>query len=216
MMTPIKFCGLMRATDAHAAADAGATWGGVIFAPGGPRQIQPGAVDAIFGDTGLRRVGVFVNEMPERVLAIAEEAGLGVVQLHGEESPEMAASLRATLGLRGIEVWKAIRPRTGQEFADEAARYADSVDGLVIDGWSAKGHGGMGASFPWHEVAAHRAALPAGLRIVVAGGLTPANVAEVISILHPDAVDVSSGVEQSPGVKDAGKIRDFAAAVRAA
>ncbi|MDR0788456.1 MAG: phosphoribosylanthranilate isomerase [Gemmatimonadota bacterium] len=212
-MTVMKFCGLTRSVDARVAEEAGAGYGGVILAPGGLRTVDPGTVTEIFSASALRRVGVFVNEPPARVAALAREIPLNVVQLHGEESPAEVAALRRELGRHGIAVWKAIRPRSGKEFLTESNRYAGSVDGLVMDGWSPRAHGGTGATFPWHEVAAHRATLPADLHIIVAGGLTPANVAEVISILHPDVVDVSSGVELSPGVKDPEKIRAFALAV---
>jgi phosphoribosylanthranilate isomerase len=213
----MKFCGLTRPDDALAAAAAGATYGGVILAPGGPRTVDPAAVPGIFGDSGLRRVGVFVNETPERVAEAIAVAGLSGVQLHGEESPEAVAAIRAALGPEtGVEVWKGIRPRSGEEFAAEAARYAGVVDGILVDGWSAKGRGGTGTSFPWQEVAARRSEFPAGLRLIVAGGLNPANVGEAIALFDPDVVDVASGAELSPGVKDPQKIRDFADAVSGA
>ena len=90
------------------------------------------------------------------------------------------------------------------------------VVGLHLDGWSERGRGGTGTRFPWEEVAGHRAALAADVRLIVAGGLRPDNVAQVISLLTPDIVDVSSGVESAPGVKDPESIRRFAEVVRAA
>lgn len=217
MAVAMKFCGLTRSFDARAAAAAGAVFGGVILAPGGPRTVEPASVPAIFGDSGLRRVGVFVNETPEKVARAVSIAGLSVVQLHGDESPDVVAAVRAALAPGGeVEIWKGIRPRSGEEFVTQAVRYADVADGILVDGWSAKGRGGTGTSFPWHEVAARRAAFPVGLRLIVAGGLHPANVAEAIALLGPDVVDVASGVELSPGVKDPQRIVDFAAAVSGA
>lgn len=213
MSLAIKICGLTRPADAVAAAEAGATYGGVILAPDSPRTVTPVAVPGIFSGTSLRRCGVFINESPGRILELVAELGLGVVQLHGDESPETTARLRDSIG---VKVWKAIRPRTGDEFAAEASRFGDAVDGLLLDGWSEKARGGTGTPFPWHEVAARRADLRPGVELIVAGGLTPANVAEVIVVLAPDVVDVSSGVESAPGVKDPITIREFADAVRGA
>jgi phosphoribosylanthranilate isomerase len=124
----------------------------------------------------------------------ARTAGLHVLQLHGDERPEMAAALRA----RGWTVWKALRPRTGDEFAAGGPRWAGAVDALLLDGFSHAARGGTGASFPWAEIAARRDALPDGVALVAAGGLRPENVAEAAAILRPRVVDVSSGVESAP------------------
>ncbi|HEX2202828.1 MAG TPA: phosphoribosylanthranilate isomerase [Longimicrobium sp.] len=207
----VKVCGLMRAGDAAVAADAGAAYLGVILAPGFRRTVTPEAARAIFGDLPARRVGVFVDAAPDVVLAAAAAAGLHVVQLHGDEPPEAADALRAA----GYEVWKAVRARSGADFGAAAARYGASVDALLVDGYSPAAHGGTGTRFPWHEVAALRDLLPEGVALVAAGGLNPGNVAEAASLLRPHAVDVSSGVESAPGVKDADAVRAFAAAVRA-
>lgn len=207
----IKICGLTRADDATVAAEAGARFGGVILAPGSPRTVPVDQVPGIFGDTRLTRCAVFVNESPESIAAIVREYGFGVVQLHGDESPAAAASIREDTG---VEVWKAIRPRSSTEFAREADRYAGVVDGLLLDGWSAEARGGTGTRFPWAAVALERDRLDSDLRLAVAGGLRPDNVAEVIELLAPDVVDVSSGVEHSPGIKDPDLIRRFAEATR--
>jgi hypothetical protein len=99
----------------------------------------------------------------------------------------------------GVHRLEGVRPRTADEFAAAARRYAGAVDALLVDGWSPVDHGGTGTRFPWAEVAAHRGALPPGTRLVAAGGLTPANVGEAVRVPPPYAVDVSSGVEDSPG-----------------
>lgn len=209
----IKICGLTRPEDARAAAAAGATYGGVILAPNSPRTVHPERVSGIFADTPLLRCGVFVNESRERLVELAAALRLGVLQLHGDETPELVAAVRAG---SGGEVWKVVRPRTGDEFARAIEVYAGVADGLMLDGWSAAARGGTGTRFPWHEVAAYRDRLPPGTRLIVAGGLGPENVAEVVEILSPDVVDVSSGVEAAPGIKDHDAIRRFADAARGA
>ena len=201
----IKVCGLTRPADARAASEAGASFLGAVLAPGGKRTVTPEVARVIFGDLPARRVGVFVNAGLDELEAAARAAGLHVLQLHGDEPPELAAALRA----RGWTVWKALRPRSGAEFAAEAPRWAGAVDALLLDGFSTAARGGTGASFPWAEVAANRAALPDGASLVAAGGLRPDNVAEAASILRPHVLDVSSGVESAPGIKDEEAIRRF-------
>lgn len=212
-MAAIKICGLTRPEDARAAELAGAFFGGVILASGSPRRVDPDAVQEIFGETSLVRCGVFVNQEPERLFTLVDKLSLHVVQLHGDETPEVAARLRLETG---VETWKAIRPREGEEFSAELDRFADVVDGILLDGWSAAARGGTGVRFPWHAVAEYRHRVPSGVRLGVAGGLSPKNVGEVMAILAPDLVDVSSGVESAPGIKDENLIREFADAVRAA
>jgi phosphoribosylanthranilate isomerase len=206
----VKVCGLMRREDAEAAVAAGAAYLGAILAPGFKRTVTPEAASVIFQDLPAQRVGVFVDAPREDLLAAARAAGVGVLQLHGDEPPELAAELRAL----GFTVWKAVRPRTGDEFAEAAARYASSVDALLVDGFNPAAVGGTGTVFPWHEVAARRAGLPQGVALVAAGGLNPANVAEAARVIRPDVVDVSSGVERALGEKDADAVRGFVAAVR--
>lgn len=210
MSVEAKVCGLVRPEDAAVAAGAGAAYLGVILAPGGKRTVTASAARAIFAELPVQRVGVFVNASADDLMSVARSIGLHVLQLHGEEPPELAASLRDA----GFTVWKALRPRSGAEFAAEAARYAGSADAILLDGFSADARGGTGARFPWEEVAAHRDALPAGIRLIAAGGLNPSNVAEAARILRPDVVDVSSGVESAPGVKDHDAVRAFIAAAR--
>lgn len=210
-MTRFKVCGLTRPEDAGVASEAGAAYLGAILAPGFRRTVTPEAARVIFGDLPARRVGVFVDAGHDDVLAAAAAAGLHAVQLHGDEPPELAEALRDA----GFEVWKAVRARSGGDFAEAAERYGASVSALLVDGYSPAAHGGTGTRFPWHEVAALRGALPEGVALVAAGGLTPENVAEAAALLRPDVVDVSSGVEASPGVKDAAAVHAFAAALRA-
>jgi phosphoribosylanthranilate isomerase len=157
-----------------------------------------------------RRVGVFVDGDEDALLAAARTAGVDVLQLHGEETPERADRLRR----EGYEVWKAVRARGGDDVSAALARYAGSVDALLVDGYSPDSAGGTGTRFPWDEVAARLAGRSGELRIVAAGGLRPENVAQAAAILRPDAVDVSSGVERAPGEKDPEAVRAFVRAVR--
>jgi phosphoribosylanthranilate isomerase len=208
----VKICGLTRRPDAEMAAASGAHYGGVILAPGGRRSITPADAAHLFSGLPLRRVGVFVDATPAALRAAAETAALDVLQLHGSESPEAIAELRAG----GFEIWKALRPRNADEFLAELRRYQSVVDGILLDAWSAEAAGGTGKSFPWEPVSAHRDAVPEGLRLIVAGGLAPHNVAAAIGLLRPSVVDVSSGVEDSPGVKNRHAVPAFVAAVHAA
>lgn len=207
----VKVCGLMRREDAETAVDAGAAYLGAILAPGYKRTVTFAAASAIFQGLPARRVGVFVDASRDELLRAAEAAGLHVLQLHGDEPPELAAEMRAA----GYTVWKAVRPRTGEEFAEAVARYGSSVDALLVDGFNPAAAGGTGTAFPWYEVASHRAGLPEGVALIAAGGLNPGNVAEAARILRPDVVDVSSGVERTLGEKDPDAVRGFVAAVRA-
>ncbi|HET7231675.1 MAG TPA: phosphoribosylanthranilate isomerase [Longimicrobium sp.] len=205
----VKVCGLTRARDAEIAADAGARYLGVILAPGYRRTVTPEAASVIFDSLPAQRAGVFVNATADELRRAAGVARLDVLQLHGDEPPELAAALRG----EGYTVWKAVRPRDGDEFAAAAVRYGGAVDALLLDGYSAEARGGTGTSFPWREVAQRLGVLPPGVALIAAGGLRPENVAEAATILRPAIVDVSSGVESSPGVKDADAIRAFIAAV---
>jgi len=207
----VKVCGLTLAGDAAMALDAGARYLGVILAPGGKRTVTPEAAAVIFGGLAARHVGVFVNATATELRHAAAVAGLHVLQLHGDEPPELAAELRG----EGYTVWKAVRPRDGDEFSAAVVRYTGAVDALLLDGYSPDARGGTGTSFPWHQVAERLSALPPGLALVAAGGLRPENVAEAAAILRPAIVDVSSGVETAPGVKDPAAVRAFVAAVRA-
>ena len=209
----VKICGLTRREDAELAAASGAHFGGVILARGGRRSISPDQAATVFEGTPLTRVGVFVDAPLDSLRVAAERAKLQVIQLHGDESPESAAELRA----KGRwQIWKALRPRSAEDFLAGLDRYHDSVDGLLLDGWSPDAPGGTGSRFPWEEIAEHRKAVNGTRTFAVAGGLKPGNVARAIHLLRPDIVDVSSGVEDAPGIKNPSIVADFMAAVRAA
>lgn len=206
----IKICGLTRAEDARAAELAGARFGGVVLAPGGRRTVSIERAADVFRGSSLLRCGVFVDARIGDLAGAIDALELHVAQLHGDETPEFARAVRSG----GVAVWKAVRPRSGADFVREVERFTGSVDGLLLDGWSPLAPGGTGRPFPWREVEPHRHMLDSSVRLIVAGGLNAANVAEAISILRPDVVDVSSGVETSPGIKDPTSIGEFAAVVR--
>lgn len=219
----VKVCGLRRPEDVRTATRAGADYLGFVLA-GGPRHVEPSEARelhaAVSGgaspDAAPRPVAVLVDAPEEAVLEAASTARVRIVQLHGEESPETCRALRDA----GLEVWKALRPRSEEELRELAARYREVVDALHVEGWSAGASGGTGTGFPWAWAAAlldglDRASTP-GPALVLAGGLTPANVAEGVRRVRPFAVDVSSGVEIRPGVKDPERIRAFVARAREA
>jgi phosphoribosylanthranilate isomerase len=197
----VKICGITSEADALLAVAFGADALGFIFAPS-PRRVTP----MLVGDIVKRlprevlTVGVFRDESRQRTVEIANSVGLGAVQLHGRETPEDARWVRERV------------PCTIKAFAaGEAAiaRFDDfGADFLLIDG----SNPGSGAVFDWRL--AEGVADPT--RMFVSGGLTAANVADAITYLHPFGVDVASGVESTPGLKDPQKLRDFVSAAREA
>lgn len=212
-MTRIKICGITSARDALTAAEAGADAVGLVLAES-PRRVSPAAARQIVAALPpfVSAVGVFVNAAPEDIRRVAGEAALGEVQLHGDESP---ADVRALAGLRVI---KALRVRDAT-FPDRARAFIDAgAAALLFDAYSPVARGGTGKRIDWDLVdgARQSGGLDAAVRFVLAGGLTPMNVASAIRRLRPWGVDVSSGVELEPGVKCADRIGQFVAAVRSA
>lgn len=207
----VKICGVCRPEDAALVSAAGADYIGVILAPGGRRSRTTEEAARIFAAApGCARVGVFVDEAPARIRALAAELALDVVQLHGTEEPALLAELRAA----GRQLWKALHPRTAAEFLAGIKAYAAAADALLLDGWSATAPGGTGARAPWTELGAVRHELPPALRLVLAGGLHPGNLAAAATSLAPQVVDVSSGVEGADGWKAPALIESFVAAAR--
>ncbi|HUF50929.1 MAG TPA: phosphoribosylanthranilate isomerase [Longimicrobiales bacterium] len=211
-MTQVKVCGVCRARDAAVAASAGAAYVGVILAPQRARTQSAEGAAAIFSASAARRVGVFVDEDVAVMIRHVQQLALDVVQLHGDESTDTARQLAAA----GVEVWKAVRVRDADDVLRAARAFHGSAHALLLDGWSPHAHGGTGVRFDWDAVADARAAIPDDMKVIAAGGLDPDNVAAVIRRLAPDAVDVSSGVEEQTGVKSTARIHAFIAAVRGA
>jgi phosphoribosylanthranilate isomerase len=237
----VKICGLCRAEDARIAAEAGASYIGVILAPGRGRSQTLAQAGVIFdaparsggssaAGTATRRadaaapgrVGVFVDPLLDVVVDAARELRLDAVQLHGDEPVELVRRVRSAVT---SEVWKALRVRSAADVPRALHVYATDVDALLLDGWSPHAHGGAGAQFDWSAVARSGVvggeggvrtgdAIADSPRLIVAGGLTPENVADAVALLRPSAVDVSSGVEAAPGRKSPEKIHAFIAAAR--
>jgi phosphoribosylanthranilate isomerase len=213
----IKICGTTSLADGLAAARAGADALGFVFAPGSPRQLSPDDAVRIIQHlpAGVEKVGVFVNEDPARIREIARHAGLTAIQLHGDEPPGVARDLRSE-----FRVVKAIA--AGPDLAGRAARYIGAADVVLLDsapcppGAANPNRGGTGRQFDWSEAAAALQNITAPLPIIVAGGLSPGNVAQAMEELRPWGVDVCSGVERVPGTKDEARLRAFVAAVRTA
>ncbi|MBD3275935.1 MAG: phosphoribosylanthranilate isomerase [Candidatus Marinimicrobia bacterium] len=189
-MIPVKICGITRLEDAEKAASLGAAAIGFIFYRKSPRYIQPEEAAAISQSVSskVKKVGVFVNAAQKEVNRIAEIAGLDFVQLHGEESPEYIKSIEPP-------VIKAFRVK--QNF-DSAQLEKYHVHAMLFDAFTKGEYGGTGQSFDWQNVIIERNDTP----VILAGGLTPENVCEAIEQFQPEALDVSSGVETEPGVKD--------------
>lgn len=211
-MAEIKFCGLTRPADAAVAAELGAAYAGVIFAHG-PRLLDlPGAraVFAALGGTPVRRVGVFGRQPVSEIARIASDTSLHVVQLHHGATPDALLILRESFA---GEVWAVLG--VGRDTLPEGGEFlADQVDAVVLDTMVDGRTGGTGATFDWTGVAPAVAALRPRTRVVLAGGLRASNVARAVRVLAPDVVDVSSGVESAPGIKDPDQMRAFAAAAR--
>lgn len=208
----IKICGLNTPAALDAAIAARAEYGGFVFFPPSPRNVSPADAAALGARAAGRiaRVGLFVDADDALIAEAVAAAGLDLLQLHGKESPERAAQVRARFGL---PVWKALAVAGADDIAG-AARYAGAADLVLFDAKTPKGAlpGGMGLSFDWGLLANWRGPLAWGL----AGGLNPANVAEAVRQTGAALVDTSSGVESAPGVKDVDKIAAFCQAARSA
>jgi phosphoribosylanthranilate isomerase len=207
MPTRVKICGITTWEDARLSVDLGASALGFNFYPPSPRAISPADAWSIIRRLPpfVEAVGVFVNWPPLVVDALARAVRLGAVQLHGAESPGEVAALS-----RKHKVIKAVRVKPGFHVAS-LGRYR-AADGLLLDGFARGLHGGTGRTLNW-KVA--RAASRYG-RIILAGGLTPENIAEAIRAAQPYAVDVASGVEAQPGRKDPAKLCALFVAIESA
>ncbi len=210
MRVEAKICGLVRAEDARVAVAAGADYLGVIFAPG-PRRRDPEQAAEIWAGLERRRVGVFVDSPLDAVSELAGALDLAVVQLHGSEDTSFCREIREA---GPWSVWKALRMAEGLPLAEAIDRYADVVDGILVEGHSTAGHGGVGAIFDWSRLDDAREIWPKGLKLILAGGLTSENVVAAIQTVRPHVVDVSSGVESEPGRKDPKAVKAFIDAVR--
>ena len=207
----IKICGISETAALDAAVRARADHAGFVFFPPSPRHVSPveAAVLAERAGDRIGRVGLFVDAGDALLTEAVIAARLTSIQLHGAESPARAAEVRARFGL---PVWKAVAVASAAD-VDRAADWAGAVDLVLFDAKTPKGTlpGGMGLSFDWSLLAGWKNRAPWGL----AGGLTPANVAEAVRLTGAPLVDTSSGVESAPGIKDTALIEAFCRAARA-
>lgn len=201
-MTRVKICGITSAADALLAAEAGADAIGLIFWPLSKRHVDVDRAQTIARALPpfVSVVGVFVDETPDAVRSVADAVGLSAVQLHGRErAADWARFPRPVLKAMPVEAYADSEWRTAR-----AAVLVDAHDPVTI--------GGTGRTVDWDQARAIASTRP----LVLAGGLTPDNVAQAVAHVRPWGVDVASGVEQSPGVKDPDKVRAFVAAARTA
>lgn len=198
MRTRVKMCGMTRVEDAVAAAQLGADAIGLVFYAPSARFVDIERARAISQAMPpfVSRVGLFVDPPPAEVRAIVEGVGLDVLQFYGEESPESYAAF-------GRPYIKAVRMREDADLRAYARRYANAA-ALLLDSYVPEVAGGSGKSFDWGRVP-----VDCGKAVILAGGLTADNVRDAISRVRPFAVDVSSGIEASKGVKDVAKMRAF-------
>ncbi|MDA1190696.1 MAG: phosphoribosylanthranilate isomerase [Candidatus Poribacteria bacterium] len=201
MATRVKICGITNRDDAHLAVDEGADALGFIFHPKSPRYITPEAAREIVLTLPpfVTTVGVFVDETPMAMNRVIEHVGLNAAQLHGDETSETCRHVRA-------DVIKVFRVKDSLDFPFD--RYP--VRAFMLDTYVKEAHGGTGERFDW-ELAKEVKRFGS---IILAGGLTPGNVVEAIRVAEPYAVDVSSGVEARPGVKNPDALRAFLRTVR--
>ena len=204
-MTAVKICGITRQADAAAAARYGAHAIGFVFFAKSPRNVGLAVARDVVNALPpfMSAVGLFVNPAADEVANVLANVRLDLLQFHGEETPEFCAGF-------GVPFIKAARVKAGLDLIQYARDYR-VARGLILDAFVDGTHGGTGTAFDWSLIPS---SLP--LPIVLSGGLNPANVADAIRRVSPWAVDVSSGVEASPGIKDPQKIAAFMKEVRSA
>jgi phosphoribosylanthranilate isomerase len=203
MITAVKICGLTRVEDALTAAQLGANALGFVFHARSPRNLASDRAAEIVRHLPpfVTTVGLFVNANAGDIERVLDEVPLDLLQFHGDESPEFCGRFRRPY-------IKALRVRPGVDLL-QYARQFEGARGLLLDAFVEGTHGGTGASFDWNLIPSE---LP--LPVVLSGGLNAGNVTAAIRRVRPWAVDVSSGVESAPGIKDTRKMADFFQGVR--
>lgn len=204
----VKICGITRLEDALAAVDAGADALGFVFHPPSPRYVEPARAASIIAKLPpfTTTVGLFVNRLRSEIEQISLQTRIQVIQLHGDESADECTDLSRP-------VIKAFRFDPGRGLRDATACRAQAV---LVDSGTSGTYGGTGTALDWTMLRAHldRESPELRSRLVLAGGLTPENVAVAVEIVQPCGVDVASGVESEPGIKCPTKIREFIHAVK--
>jgi phosphoribosylanthranilate isomerase len=208
MSVDVKICGLSTLESVAAASSGGAKFVGFVFYPPSPRNLTPEQASPLAASVpaGITRVGVFVDPDDELLARVLAKSPLDLIQLHGEEAPERVASIKQKFGKRAMKAIKV----AGAADLDAAPRYFGVADWLMFDARPLKEStrpGGNALAFDWELLHKRRWPLP----WMLSGGLNPGNLGEAARISGATAVDVSSGVESRPGVKDIAKIREFLA-----
>jgi len=200
--TKIKICGITNVDDARLSVELGADALGFNFYEKSPRYITPDGAHKICEKLsgGALKVGVFVNESLDEILEIAKAVRLDAVQLHGEEPPEFSADLKRASDLMVIKAF-----RVSSDFLPESL-LAYEVDAILLDAFSRNAHGGTGHTFDWEIAKSVSTNFP---KMFLAGGISPANIADAINTVAPYGIDACSGLESSPGFKDERKLREF-------
>ena len=202
MRTRIKICGITRAEDARVAVESGADAIGLVFYPPSPRNVSPDQARAIISAIPpfVTVVGLFVDPAADQVEAALRACSINLLQFHGDEAPEFCGSF-------GLPYIKAARVRADADLVQYLSPFS-AAQGWLLDAYHDRLYGGTGASFDWNLI-------PQGLArpVILSGGLTPENVGAAVRQVRPWAVDVSSGVEATKGIKDAAKIAAFIAGV---
>jgi phosphoribosylanthranilate isomerase len=204
-MVQVKICGITRWVDAEAAVESGADALGFVFAKS-PRRITPEKAREIIRRMPpfVTTVGVFVNELPSKIHEIMNFCGLDLVQLHGHETLTTCADLAP-------RVIKAFRVQ-GEETLNQIAPYKDHVRAILLDTYQKGINGGTGKTFDWRLA---RKAKKIGIPVVLSGGLGPENVLEALERVNPSVIDISSGIESRPGIKDHDQMNQFMEKVNA-
>jgi phosphoribosylanthranilate isomerase len=201
----VKICGITNLEDALVAVEAGADALGFNFYRRSPRFIKPADARRLIEQLPetIMSVGVFVNESePDEVERIAELVGLKAVQLHGDESPQYCRALRSRFVIKALRVNDRFTPQSVKEY---------ETDAILLDAFAGNARGGTGRVIDWSVARQVSELVP---QLFLAGGLSVENVAEAITAVEPYAVDACSSLEREPGIKDAGRVRAFVAAVR--
>jgi phosphoribosylanthranilate isomerase len=193
----IKICGITIPAQGQAIAQMGATDLGFICVPSSPRYVSPDRLSQTIDvlPSAINKVGVFADASISDTIAIVRQTGLTAVQLHGGESIEFCQQLRQNLPT--VEIIKAWRVKERQDL-DRIQAYSDTVDALLLDAYHPDLLGGTGHTLDWGQLISFRPPIP----WLLAGGLNPTNIQDALTRLHPDGIDLSSGVEIAPGDKD--------------
>ncbi|MFO5526277.1 MAG: phosphoribosylanthranilate isomerase [Cuspidothrix sp.] len=193
----VKICGITQPQQSIAIASLGATALGFICVPSSPRYVTIAQIQAAIAPLppNIDKIGVFANTTISEICQVVQESGLTGVQLHGDETPEFCYQLRQSLSQ--VEIIKALRVRS-LEHLQTTTNYTDYVDTLLLDAYHPQQLGGTGQTLDWQMLERFNPSLPWFL----AGGLTPDNILTALSQITPNGIDLSSGVEHSPGNKD--------------